>query len=197
MPGFTCLNEECTALSPFGRMLNSGYDEIYGSDFCTCPVCGAPAVKTTYRSKSHADANNITSFLFNKIMLCTNMLCEFSYNMILNPIFKTQCAARCLKYPGMFDLPAYLQLLPITQTKTVEDLLMTLKTTGYSKVRFGLQCKDAPKKFFVTKTQKHIQAECGADIYNLLTSLDSGVMDIVAYFDKSDISLVESDSNTD
>ena len=99
-------------------------------------------------------------FLFNKSMLCTNTLCEFSYANVLNPIFKTQRATRCLKYPGMFDLPAYLQLLPITQTKTVEDLLMALRTAGYSKVKFGLQDKNASKKFFMTKTQKHVQAEC-------------------------------------
>lgn len=196
MPGFTCLNEECTALSPFGKMLNAGYDEIYGSDFCTCPICGAPAVKTLYIGKRHADADNMDGFLFNKSMLCTNKLCEFSYANVLNPIFKTQRATRCLKYPGMFDLPAYLQLLPITQTKTVEDLLMTLRTAGYSRVRFGLQDKNASKKFFMTKTQKHVQAECGTDIYNLLITLESGVMDIVTYFDKSDISLIESDSNT-
>ena len=197
MPGFTCLNEECTALSPFGKMLNSGYDEIYGSDFCTCPICGAPAVKIMYRSKSHTYADNMISFLFNKILLCTNMLCEFSYNIVLNPIFKTQRAARCLKYPGMFDLPAYLQVLPVTQSKTVEDFLMALKTAGYNKVRFGLQGKDAPKKFFMTKIQKYVQAEYNSDIYNLISALDSGILNIIAYFDKSDISSVESDSNTD
>lgn len=198
MPGFTCLNEECTALSPFGRMLNAGYDEIYGSDFCTCPICGAPAVKMLYvRSKRNADADNINNFLFNKSMLCTNMLCEFSYNSVLNPIFKTQRAVRCLKYPDMFDLPAYLQVLPVTESKTVEDFLMALKTAGYNKVRFGLRGKDAPKKFFMTKIQKYVQAEYNTDIYNLISALDYGILNIIAYFDKSDISSVETDSNTD
>ena len=197
MPGFTCLNEECTALSLFGRMLNAGYDEIYGSDFCTCPICGAPAVKTLYISKRHADADDMNRFIFNKSLLCTNMLCEFSYSSVLNPIFKTQRAARCLKYPGMFDLPAYLQVLPVTQSKTVEDFLMALKTAGYNKVRFGLRGKDAPKKFFMTKLQKYIQAEYNTDIYNLISALDYGILNIIAYFDKSYISSVESDSNTD
>ena len=197
MPGFTCLNEECTALSPFGRMLNSGYDEIYGSEFCTCPVCGSPAVKTLYISKRHAYTDNMNSFLFNKSFLCTNMLCEFSYSSVLNPIFKTERAARCLKYRGMFDLPTYLQVLPVTQSKTVEDFLMALKTAGYNKVRFGLRGKDAPKKFFMTKILKYVQAEYNTDIYNLISGLDYGILNIIAYFDKSDISSVESDSNTD